>query len=113
MIQGNRLCMTGLGNATSAELELGVHLRWSVPATDGFPSHGFRIYRAGHTPGGTTSVDLSRGTLAGPAAGPTTFTSHSGTLTVSSTALMTYSAGGGSTPQPYLWAAAATLTVHS
>ena len=49
-LQGNSLWMTALGLAAPDQVEEGVHLRWSVSASVGFPPFGFDIYRRRHVP---------------------------------------------------------------
>jgi len=49
-LQGNSLWMTALGLAAPDQIEEGVHLRWSVSASVGFPPLGFDIYRRRHVP---------------------------------------------------------------
>ena len=49
-LQGNSLWMTALGLAAPDQIEEGVHLRWSVSASVGFPPFGFDIYRRRHVP---------------------------------------------------------------
>ena len=49
-LQGNSLWMTALGLAAPDQVEEGVHLRWSVSASVGFPPFGFDLYRRRHVP---------------------------------------------------------------
>src|SRR5215831_8827120 len=49
-LQGNSLWMTALGLAAPDQIEEGVHLRWSVSASVGFPPLGFDLYRRRHVP---------------------------------------------------------------
>lgn len=49
-LQGNSLWMTALGLAAPDQIEEGVHVRWSVSASVGFPPLGFDLYRRRHVP---------------------------------------------------------------
>jgi hypothetical protein len=66
VLQANSLAMLGLGNATTAGLDLGIHLRWHFSASLNWPTYGFDIFRRQAASALLTCIDFPSVVFADP-----------------------------------------------
>jgi hypothetical protein len=93
-LQGRELVMMGLGLAAPGQIGAGIHLRWSIAPSVGFPTYGFNLFRRPHIASPPVCVTLA----IPPGGNPRRYTS--GDLTIVSTFPMVPRASYGPSGQP-------------